>query len=344
VNEPLISVVVPAHNAESLIPRCLAALAASDLPRGQWELIVVDDSSNDETGRVASAVADKVIELRGRPRGPAFARNHGFEAARARIVAFIDADVCVHSDVLRRFTEILTSDDAPAAVFGSYDDTPAASAFVSQYRNLLHHYVHQHNAGYVRSFWAGCGAVRREPFVEAGMFDEARYPAPQIEDIELGYRMHDRGYRVLLEPSILATHWKRWSLTGMMRSDFAGRGVPWMQLLLQRGELLGSDDLSVGRDERLSTIVLAALVLFLIALPATRNPLWLVATAACLGALLVLDRKLIAWYFRKRGVRFAVGAVIMQLLYRATNVASAIYGAATHLLGSSTPPAKVLTK
>jgi len=289
-------------------------------------------------------VADKLIGLRGVARGPAFARNRGFEAARAGIVAFVDADVCVHRDVLRRFSELLASDDGPAAVFGSYDDAPAASAFVSQYRNLLHHYVHQHNAGYVRSFWAGCGAVRRQPFVDAGMFDEARYTAPQIEDVELGYRMHDRGYRVLLEPSILATHWKRWSLTGMMRSDFAGRGVPWMHLLLERGELLGSDDLSVGRDERLSTLVLAAFALCLIALLVSRHPLLVFAMVACLGALLALDRELIAWYFRKRGLRFAVGAFLMHLVYRATNVASALYGAVTHLFGNSTTPARVLTK
>ncbi len=335
MNEPLISVVVPARNAESLLSRCLAALAASDLPRSAWELIVVDDSSNDLTAGAASVMADKVIGLRGGPRGPAFARNRG---------AFVDADVCVHRDVLRRFTELLAKDDGPAAVFGSYDDAPAAPAFVSQYRNLLHHYVHQHNAGYVRSFWAGCGAVRRQPFVEAGMFDEARYSAPQIEDVELGYRMHDRGYQVLLDPSILATHWKRWTLTGMMRSDFAGRGVPWMQLLLQRGELLGSDDLSIGRDERLGTVMLGLLAVCLVALLVTRSPLWLYAAASCLVALFVLDRELIAWYFRKRGLRFAAGALLMQLLYRATNVASAFYGAATHLLGSSVPPAKVFTK
>ena len=176
------------------------------------------------------------------------------------------------------------------------------------------------------------------------MFDEARYSAPQIEDVELGYRIHDRGYQVVLDPSILATHWKRWSLTGMMRSDFAGRGVPWMHLLLQRRELLGSNDLSVGRDDRLGTFVLAVLAVCLVAVLVTGNPFLLYVMAACLVALFVLDRELIAWYSRKRGVGFAAGAFVMQLLRRATNVASALYGAATHLLGNSTPPARALTK
>jgi glycosyltransferase involved in cell wall biosynthesis len=344
VNQPLISVVVPAHNSAPLLTRCLAALEASDLPRPDWELIVVDDSSGDDTARVASTVADRVIGLTGGPKGPAFARNRGFEASRAGIVAFIDADVCVHSDVLRRFAELLSSDDGPAAVFGSYDDVPAATTFVSQYRNLLHHYVHQHNAGYVRSFWAGCGAVQRNPFVDAGMFDESRYSTPQIEDVELGYRMHDKGYRILLDPSILATHLKRWSLTGMVCSDFAQRGVPWMHLLLRRRELVGSNDLSVGSDDKAGVLVLGLLAVCLVAFLVNRNLVLLFAAAACLGALIVLDRQLLGWYFHKRGLSFAAGAFVMQLLHRATNVASALYGAATHMLGRSTTTARMVSK
>lgn len=220
MTDPLISIVVPAHNAESLLPHCLNAILSNDLPRERWELIVVDDASTDGTAAIASGVADKVIPLAGPPRGPAYARNRGFEAARADIVAFIDADVCIHADVLSRFTARFSEDDELGAVLGSYDDEPSAPGFVSQYRNLLHHYVHQRNAGYARSFWAGCGAVQRQPFIEAGMFDENRYGRPQIEDVELGYRMHDKGHRLLLDPLILGQHRKRWTLGGMVHSDF----------------------------------------------------------------------------------------------------------------------------
>ncbi|HEY4955110.1 MAG TPA: glycosyltransferase [Gemmatimonadaceae bacterium] len=338
--EPLISVVVPARDAEALLPYCLGAIAASDLPRSAWELIVVDDASTDSTAAIAAAVADRVIVLQGSPRGPAFARNRGFEAARGGIVAFVDADVCIHEDVLSRFAVLFRDDDSLGAVLGSYDDEPTVPAFVSQYRNLLHHYVHQRNAGYARSFWAGCGAVRRQPFIEAGMFDEMRYGSPQIEDVELGYRMHDKGHRLLLDPAILGKHRKRWTLGGMIRSDFSHRGVPWTHLLLQRGELIGGKSLSVGTADKLSAVMVGALIISLLLLIVFHNILALSATLLCLVALAIVNRELIRWYAGKRGAPFAAGAFVMHIFYHATNVASVAYGTATHFFGNTGPTAK----
>ncbi len=46
-----------------------------------------------------------------------------------------------------------------AAVFGSYDDEPAAPNFLSQYKNLFHHFVHQQGSAEASTFWSGCGAI-----------------------------------------------------------------------------------------------------------------------------------------------------------------------------------------
>jgi glycosyltransferase involved in cell wall biosynthesis len=183
---PLLSVIVPAHQAENVLAESLPALCASDLPRSQWELIVVDDASRDGTARVAERYADVVIRIDGTARGPACARNRGSDDARGAILAFVDADVCVHPNTLRKLLDTLTADTTLSAVFGAYDTAPRAAGLVSQYRNLLHHYVHLSQPGEADTFWAGCGAVRKAAFVEAGRFDELRYPRPQIEDIELG--------------------------------------------------------------------------------------------------------------------------------------------------------------
>src|SRR6185436_629578 len=199
---PVLSVVVPAHNNERTLPRVLAALAASTLPRESWELIVVDDGSRDGTDVVAATHADVVVRLNGDGRGPAYARNRGVEFARGEIVVFVDADVCVHPDALEQFLAEFRVGDVVGAVFGSYDLNPPAPGFVSQYRNLLHHYHHQTNAGEAQTFWAGCGAVRRSVFIAAGMYDEWRFPRPQIEDIELGNRIHALGHRIVLQPAM----------------------------------------------------------------------------------------------------------------------------------------------
>ena len=151
----LLSVVIPVKNGAGVLPRALAALRASDLPRECWELIVVDDVSTDGTAVIASADADVVIRLTGSSRGPAYARNRGVERARGEYIVFLDADVEVHRTTLRRFAEALISQPEIAAVFGAYDDQPAEAGFVSQYRNLLHHYVHSQSAGEAQTFWAG---------------------------------------------------------------------------------------------------------------------------------------------------------------------------------------------
>jgi len=138
------------------------------------------------------------------------------------------------SPTLERFADVVTGDSGLVGVFGSYDDAPEARGLLSEYRNLLHRYVHLRGAGEAETFWAGCGAIRRDAFEAVGGFDTARFPRPQIEDIELGYRLRERGGRIRLDPSIQGTHLKRWSLWPMFRTDFRDRGVPWMRLLMER--------------------------------------------------------------------------------------------------------------
>src|SRR5947207_2948868 len=226
-----LSVIVPVRNGEDVLARSLPALRASDFPAEQWELIVVDDASADGSAGTAAAYADVLLRLPVR-RGAAAARNRGAGQARAPVLVFVDADVCVHPDVLRRLAGLLESESGVAAVFGAYDAAPPAPGLVSQYRNLLHHYVHVQSPGDAETFWTGCGAIRREVFAELGGFDEAM---PQLEDVELGYRARAVGHRIVLRPEIQGAHLKRWTLGSMVLTDLFGRGLTWMRLHLREG-------------------------------------------------------------------------------------------------------------
>jgi hypothetical protein len=72
------------------------------------------------------------------------------------------------------------------------------------------------------------------PFLAIGGFDTVRFPRPQIEDIELGYRLRDAGGRIVLDPTVQGTHLKQWTFWRMLRTDVIDRGIPWMRLLLER--------------------------------------------------------------------------------------------------------------
>ncbi|MGQ0646177.1 MAG: glycosyltransferase [Gemmatimonadaceae bacterium] len=329
---PLCSVIMPARNAAHMLPRTLGALGNSDLPRDQWELIVVDDASTDETATLAARYADTVIKLPGRAYGPAYARNRGFEVSGAHIVMFLDADVVVHRDTVRKFVEVLAGATDVGAVFGSYDNQPAAPGFFSQYRNLLHHYVHQQNPGEAETFWAGAGAVRRDVFEEAGMYDEWHYARPQIEDIELGGRIRQLGYRILLRPEIQVTHLKRWTFFGVVRTDLKDRGIPWARLLAHRGAMMTGGTLNLKWTEKLNTVLVWLGMSSLVA----AGLLWdlrLVMTAlGCFAAASLISLPLLRWFARTRGILFAVGVIPIHLLYYVLNGISFGYGMFLHEL------------
>src|SRR5262249_27642353 len=143
--------------------------------QAEHELIVVDDGSTDGSGALAESFGAVVVRS-ATALGPAAARNTGARTATAPLVFFLDADVAVHPETLQKAVARFDADPALAALFGSYDDSPSAPGLVSQFRNLLHHHVHQqgtfvNEARPARTFWTGCGAIRRQVFLDFGGFD-----------------------------------------------------------------------------------------------------------------------------------------------------------------------------
>lgn len=98
------------------------------------------------------------------------------------VLWFVDSDVIAWDDGARRLLEVF-ADPTVSAVFGSYDTTPEGSWF-ARYKNLMHRYYHQTARRTAKTFWAGCGAVRADMFLEVGGFDVETYRVPSIEDIE----------------------------------------------------------------------------------------------------------------------------------------------------------------
>jgi hypothetical protein len=212
------------------------------------------------------------------------------------------------------------------AIFGSYDDAPAAAGLVARYKNLFHHYVHQRSAASARSFWAGCGAVRRAAFLAVGGFDERRYPRPSIEDIEMGYRLADAGYRIRFRPDLTVKHLKAWTLRGLVRSDVVDRGVPWTELMLRRGRI--PDELNVRWRERVSVAAAWLLIGCLAASPWL--PLLLLPAAACAIWLAVAHFDLYRFLARRESLGFALASVPLHWLYLAYCGVAFVWGAARH--------------
>jgi GT2 family glycosyltransferase len=297
---PEVAVVVPATDGPPTLERCLGAVRASSEP--PEELIVVTQPPG---------------------AGPAEARNRGAARAGAELLVFLDGDVEIHPDALARVRGAFASDRSLTALFGSYDDRPTDSGVVSQFRNLLHHHVHTSSPGEASTFWAGLGAIRRDAFLAAGGFDATRFPAPAIEDIELGLRLTEDGRRIVLDPLVRGTHLKRWSLAGFLRTDLLQRGIPWVRLQLERRSAPSA--LNLGWRHRLSALLSLGTAVAL----AARRPL---AAGFSVFGLLALNRRFYALLERRGGVKLALAWLPLHVLHHLVSAVALVAGVTQHAL------------
>jgi len=300
-----VSVVVPARAVDRPLELCLASLrSASPAPH---EIVVVLDGCPDAALEARFGV--HVVALPAHC-GPAAARNAGARHARGDVLLFVDADVLVPPGVIAQVSSTLTTEPDLTAVFGSYDDEPCATNLVSQYKNLLHHHVHQGACREASTFWSGCGAIRHDAFLAAGGFDE-RFERPSIEDIELGGRLRRAGHRIRLCPDLQVKHQKRYGLASLLRSDVFDRALPWTRLILANREL--PHDLNLSSSSRVSAALVCALVAC--AVGSLAAPALLLSTLLLAAGLLAINRDFYALVARKRGVAALLGVVPLHALY-----------------------------
>jgi len=314
-----VGVVVPAFEAAELLRSSIPAL----LGGGEADdVVVVDAGSGDQTAAVAESFGVRVLRMPERV-GPAAARNAGARELKTTVALFVDADCVVASDVVERVRRAFREDPDLATLTGSYDDSPEHQGFFSLYMNLRHHHTHQLARREDATFWAGCGAVRLELFRRVGGFDDARYPRPMIEDIELGLRIKEHG-AARLDPHLQVKHLKRWTLAGVVRTDIFCRAVPWTELIVERGAL--ADDLNTRVAQRCAA-GLAPLVLLSVAslVPvAVWSPGWLPLPLALIAVGWWLSGSLAGFFWRRRGGWFGVAAWLfhqVHLFYSAATFA-----------------------
>ena len=305
---PIVSIIVPVYNGGNGFDQCLKGIRNSIYQK--YELIVVDNGSTDDSLSVAKQYGDLILHCPG-PSGPGATRNVGAGRARGEILFFVDADVVIRPDTLAKLVVDFQVHDNVAAVIGSYDDNPPAQNFFSQYKNLLHHFVHQEGDPEASTFWGGCGGIRKEIFQAVKGFDQDRYPFPSIEDIELGYRLRAQGHRILLDRTIQVTHLKEWRLKSLLRAEILYRAVPWSKLIFESKGML--NDLNLQVSQRVCG-GLACLIFFLLPLVWV-HPIVLSVLIVLSITIFFLNRRLFLFFLNRRGFGFLSLAFPMHLVY-----------------------------
>jgi glycosyltransferase involved in cell wall biosynthesis len=327
--QPFISVIVPVYNGGRYLERCLDALVASSYEN--FEVIVADDASTDDSAEIAGRKGVTVLRHE-KQVGQSAGRNAAAARARGEILFFVDADVVVRPDTIGRVADDFAAHPEFDALFGSYDDAPAEKNFLSQYKNLQHHFVHQQGRREASTFWTGCGAVRREVFQSLGGLNRNWRC---VEDIEFGYRMRRAGHRILLDKELQVKHLKRWTLRSWLRADIFCRAVPWSKLILQNQEM--EKDLNLQASDRVSAGLLG-LSLALLFLSIFKWQLLLIVPFL-LATIVTLNRKFYGFFLKKRGLLFTILVFPAHLLYYFYSSVSFALCWASHLLrGKRTSP------
>lgn len=319
-----VSIVIPVYNGGDSFHRCLQSIAQSQCPPN--EVIVVSDGDTDTSWQLAERFGARVLRLP-TTGGPARARNAGAQVANGDILFFVDADVTIRSDTIDLVRQRFQDQSHLAALIGSYDDEPGADNFLSQYKNLFHHYTHQNALEKASTFWGACGAIRRSVFHAVGGFDES-YRKPCIEDIELGYRLRKAGYSIRLCKDIQVKHLKCWTPFSLLRAEIFYRALPWTELILRDRHF--DADLNLSHTNRISVVLTFLLVATLTV--AAMKPWVLLVTGALMLALLLVNIDVYRFFYRKRGFWFALCVIPWHWFYFLYGGGAFAYGLMKHSL------------
>ncbi len=226
------SVIIPTHNRAASLRNCVNSVAAQVFR--DFEIIVVDDASTDDTAVMLAAEFPAVRVLRQETnRGPAAARNRGIDAASGEFIAFTDDDCLVPAGWLP--TLLTAFDRHPgAAGAGGYQapaeelvrTNPVARVEYDQhFRRWGAAALQEICGGYeVPTFGTNNAIYRRAVLLELGGFDE-RFPAAAGEDADLNYRVAQAGWQLVYLP-FGVQHGRDYTLAAQWRASLRrGQGA-----------------------------------------------------------------------------------------------------------------------
>jgi len=196
---PLLSIIIPTHNSEKYVHRCIHSLSSQSFSRNQFEIIVVDDGSSDNSVEIAKRDGvDIVIETE--PCDLAYARNLGVKNAKGTFFAFLDSDCEAKNGWVKNIIDKLQSLDAITGPVGN-GNTNSSIAWAEYF--IEFGAFHEKKKSSVVPFPPGCNiACTREAFSKAGGFPELQ----ASEDLLFGHSLRKVGINVIFCPEIRILH------------------------------------------------------------------------------------------------------------------------------------------
>ncbi len=214
------SIIIPALNEEKNIVKCLGSITNQEYPRKNYEIIVVDGNSNDNTVKVAKKYAKVIIEKR---RGIGLARNRGAKIAKGEVLIFIDADTKVYGKLFEEMEKAFSDSSIVGATAKTVPDKKTVRfMFIIYLFNVMTRLSMR--LGHTLSF-TFCTACRKGAFKKIKGFNENLY---SVEDMEFSFRLSKYGKYKFLGNVYAVTSMRRlenWGLVYSVYRYFHGSGL-----------------------------------------------------------------------------------------------------------------------
>ena len=210
------SVIVPAFNAEIILTSCLEALLAQSMPKEDYEVIVVDDGSTDNTSKTAQQFNVKTICQPNR--GPAAARNRGVAEARGDVILFTDSDCIPDRKWIQEMTLPFENPEV-VGVKGAYKtcQTRLAARFAqAEFEDRYDLLQPLPSIDMIDTYSA---AFRKDIFQEMGGFDES-FPVANNEDTDFSYRLSAASHKLVFNREAFVYHTHPDTLLKYLRVKF----------------------------------------------------------------------------------------------------------------------------
>lgn len=206
--------VIPVHRPGPGLLECLVALKAQELPGGLRIILSLDGEF--PVSPDVAALADSVVS--GAHGGPSAARNRGFRASTDPVILFTDSDCIPEAGWA---SSLASAVEAGAdAVKGVYSSGGARIVQRLQQVEFEERYAALEPGGAVDMVDTYSSGFRRESLEECGGFDE-HFPAADHEDVDLSYRMAERGMILRFEPGARVRHVHRPTLASYAMTKFS---------------------------------------------------------------------------------------------------------------------------
>ncbi|MDO8428056.1 MAG: glycosyltransferase [Candidatus Diapherotrites archaeon] len=258
------SIIIPAYNAEKTIDTTLMALQNQNFPKEQFEVIVVDDGSTDQTtGIVNKFKTTKLIQQKNS--GPALARNTGAKLASGEVLIFTDSDCVPEKNWLNEMLQPF-EDQSISGVQGAYKTHQ--KEWMAQFVQLEIEERYERMKKSKQLDWIGTysAGYRKSIYLQEKGFDE-QFSKASGEDSDLSYRLQEKGFKLIFNPNAIVYHKHPTSLTQYLEKKF--QHAYWRVLLYKKHpKKISHDSYTPGtlKLQLIFTIVLGiSLVLFVFA-------------------------------------------------------------------------------